>query len=503
MSIQDTRKSLLTALKENNNRVVALFGKWGTGKSHMWRDAREEYEKDTGKKTIYASVFGAQDIRSLKMKLLQLAVAEDTNARKEIEKYLPYAAGALKAASLFLPSLTLASDFALLALPHALKKKLIVLDDLERKHDSLSISEILGLIDEITQRAECKVLIIMNRAKLSDLGDWRELREKVVDAEIELRTTPEEAVEIAIKRLPSTHNVEIAHAISTCRINNIRVTQRIISTINRILANINKPSQQLLARVVPSTTLLTAIYLDGMEDPPTIEFVLRAGLPEKTGTQSDPRSDLGEDSQKSPGTENWHQLLLNLGIFGCDEYETLLIDFLETGMLDESRLSTVVQNYASEEQKLVASNSCRLLRAEIYWNWRKTDADLLRDAEELSKLASQLSIGDCSSLIEALSEIPNSQPICDRFLDAAASNIRDTSPEVDIEVPFFNPLHPILQEAISERERRIHDQTELRHALDAIVERGVYGLRHTRALNRMTADDFRREIEEATIEDLK
>jgi hypothetical protein len=80
------------------------------------------------------------------------------------------------------------NDLGILAAPALLRGKLIVLDDLERKHDKLDIEEILGFIDEYTQRFEARVLLILNTDRLKKRDIWDTLREKVVDQELRLTT---------------------------------------------------------------------------------------------------------------------------------------------------------------------------------------------------------------------------------------------------------------------------------------------------------------------------
>ena len=70
----------------------------------------------------------------------------------------------------------------MLAVPGILKDKVIVLDDIERKHDKLSIDEVLGFIDEFTQQHGARFVVILNSDQLDNRKVWDTLREKVVES---------------------------------------------------------------------------------------------------------------------------------------------------------------------------------------------------------------------------------------------------------------------------------------------------------------------------------
>src|ERR1700753_1445681 len=74
MSLRETRDHLIQLLADKDNRVIALSGKWGTGKSHLWRDVQVETADETTRGALYVSRFGLSDIDQLKRKLLESVV---------------------------------------------------------------------------------------------------------------------------------------------------------------------------------------------------------------------------------------------------------------------------------------------------------------------------------------------------------------------------------------------------------------------------------------------
>ena len=57
MTIADTKEQLLHVLSDTDNKVIALTGKWGTGKTHMWNDIKRKSDDAYVQKVLYASLF--------------------------------------------------------------------------------------------------------------------------------------------------------------------------------------------------------------------------------------------------------------------------------------------------------------------------------------------------------------------------------------------------------------------------------------------------------------
>lgn len=58
MSIQLTKSHFEDVLKDRDNNVIALSGRWGTGKSHLWDEIQKSSHDDSVKGAIYISLFG-------------------------------------------------------------------------------------------------------------------------------------------------------------------------------------------------------------------------------------------------------------------------------------------------------------------------------------------------------------------------------------------------------------------------------------------------------------
>jgi tRNA A37 threonylcarbamoyladenosine biosynthesis protein TsaE len=62
------KNNLVTILQNVDHRVVALSGKWGTGKTYLWQAVKSELfgTKNKSEQPVYVSTFGAKTNNDLK-----------------------------------------------------------------------------------------------------------------------------------------------------------------------------------------------------------------------------------------------------------------------------------------------------------------------------------------------------------------------------------------------------------------------------------------------------
>ena len=269
MTLKSTKDHLVQLLADQDNKVIALSGKWGTGKSHLWQEVKSESADEAVKGALYVSLFGLSDMNQIKLKVVQSALPSAEKYSAAWDKVRVGMEGARKVLNSLHKGFSALDELALLAVPSLLKDKVIVLDDIERKHEKLSIDEVLGFIDEFTQQHGARFVLILNSDQLDDRKVWDTLREKIVDQEIRLNTSTNEAFDIAIGLAPSPYADRIRAAAERCGLTNIRIIRKvIIKAVSRIFGNRTDLSDALLSRVVPSTVLLAGVHYKGIEDGP-------------------------------------------------------------------------------------------------------------------------------------------------------------------------------------------------------------------------------------------
>jgi hypothetical protein len=489
MSLEETKKHLIELLEDQDSKVIALSGKWGTGKTHLWGEVMQASGDERVRGAIYVSLFGLSAIDQVKRKLIE-AIAPGAEAHPGLWDGAKQAfAAALKAAEGFHKSFAAANELSLLLLaPVMLKGKVIVIDDIERKHEKLGIDEIMGFIDEFTQRNKVRFVLVLNSDQLAKREMWDTLREKVIDQEIKLLTTPDEAYDIAETLLTSPYSAAIKRAAVTCGLTNIRIVRKVIKAVNRILQG-RTLTDAIVARVVPSIVLFSAIHYKGIHDGPDAQFALSLNTRADWGELFGRDGEEPTEEQKRHG--NWRLLMNELGIARCDEFELLVVDFLDSGLFDLSRLAPILDRYTSEADAFEAREAAKkFLFAEV-WNHRLSNAELLDLAAPLACAGGLLDPYIASNVATAVAKLPGGDAIAQSIIDGwiAAFRAHGTNRVIE-ENPFNNPLHSSI---VAEFQNVVTDQQDNITLLDAVlhtIEYQGWGPLQEIVFQRATAADF-------------
>jgi KAP-like P-loop domain-containing protein len=502
MPLKETKEHLLVLLGDAETKVIALSGKWGTGKTHLWGEVMKESKDETVNGALYVSLFGLSSIDQVKRKLIE-SVAPGAEAHPKIwEASKQAVTSGLKVLEGFHKGFAALSDLNLLLLsPVMLREKVIVIDDIERKHEKLGIDEILGFIDEYTQRHKARFVLVLNSDQLAKREVWDTLREKVIDQELKLLTTPEEAFSIAVQLFPSRYADSIMRASVACRLTNIRIIGKVIKAASRILGD-RALEDALLARVVPSIVLFAAIHYKGLDDGPDFQFALQMGSPSDWG-------DFVKDKNREPTEEEtrrgkWRLLMNELGINGCDEFEALVVEFLESGLFDASKLTPIIDRYVAEKQNLEAREKANQFMSKVFWDHRLDNAQLLDMASELPAIAGMLDPYVCSELNIALADIPGGANIGQAIVDGWIGAFKALNHEhVNDENSFNRPLHKAIAAEFAAVNAQAQARTTVLDACMHVIENGGWGTMQEVAMKAATSADFESAIRSMEIDKLR
>jgi len=502
VSLKNTKEQLIQLLGQADNCVIALSGKWGTGKTHLWNEVKAGSGDDKVKNALYVSLFGLSSIDQVKRKLIETAIpgVESHGGLFDGLKNL-FRAG-VKAASEHYKALAALNDLnVLLMAPVVLRNKLIVIDDIERKHEKLGIDEVLGFIDEYSQQHVSRFVLVLNDDQLSTKDDqkklWATFREKVIDQEIKLSTSADEAFSIAIGLRPSKYAEAIKKASITCSLTNIRVVVKVIKVANQILSG-RDLEEAIQARVVPSIVLFSAIHYRGIEDGPDFKFALNVGNPNWAGMTKDENEEPTPEEKREDG---WRMLMQELGIHGCDEFEKQLVEFLESGLFEAARIEAVIDRYVAESEAMKAKEAAHNFLKRVYWDHRVDDAQLVAEAAVLPASARLLNPFVATELQSVLAQLPGGAAIGDAIVDGWVVGYRESNPStVNDENPFNNPLHPKIQAEFAAIKATAQANSTVVDACMHVIENSGWGTLEEVALRQATAADFEAAIRE--MEDL-
>jgi len=499
VSLKKSKEQMIQSLSESDNKVIALSGKWGTGKTHLWTEVQAEVRDDKERNALYVSLFGLSSVDQLKRKLIEASVPGVESHGGVFDGLKNLFNSGVEAASKHYKALAAINNLNLLLMaPAVLRNKLIVIDDIERKYETLGINEVLGFIDEYSKQHGSRFILVLNDDQLSTKEDqaelWATFREKIIDHEIKLSTTAEEAFSIAIALKPSKYAEAIQRASVICGLTNIRIVTRVIKATDQILAG-RDLENSILDRVVPSIVLFSSIYHRGLEDGPDFKFALNVGNPDwaNFGRDND-----DEPTPQEKREDGWRMLMQELGIHGCDEFEERLVEFLESGLFEPFKIEAIISRYASETEAMEARKTIQDFLFRSFWDHRADENQLVEEAAAFPKFAGLIDPFIVSQLIAELSRMPGGAAKGTLIIDAWISAYREGRLQISFENPFGNPVDHRIQAELDTAESTAQSDAHLVDACIHIVDHSGWGTLQEVALSRASVEDF-----EAAIRDME
>jgi hypothetical protein len=496
MTIEQSKTQLISLIDNADLKVIALTGAWGTGKTHLWNEIRKESQDPIVEGARYVSLFGLKDINQLKLKVVQSALpvgGESSSLTEGLMKTWKVSVDALKKVHEGFSAL---DELALVAVPVALRNRFVVIDDIERKHASLSVDEVLGFVDEYSQNFGTRFLLILNSDQFSaptDSALWAAFREKVVEEELRFTPTPGEAFNIAVPNLESPYRATARTAVDACGITNIRVIRHAYRLVVRLLGATGDMPLAIQARTVPSIVLISALANKAVRDGPTLEYV--AGYNRGSsdfvrrylGQEGDASKDKAEDSTPAA----WKVLLSKLGINSSDEFEELVVAFVCDGKHDANAIEAIVQGYQRNENRTESRNLAHAFFERFNWDVTDCDDDLVADAVKLIARVGDLDAYTVTALGKQMADLPGGAKLEEALIDGWLAHFATIADKAEFgESPFGQPLHPKLKAAIDDaRDARIHSATVV-DAIKRLLENDGWGHREEAAMRAATIDDF-------------
>lgn len=477
------KQKLEALLSDTDRKVIALTGLWGIGKSHLWKDLHKTSADEKVKSAIYISVFGAKNIEEVKTRILKNRFLNDTSDTKTLIKTFGKGAESFLNKS-FGVSLTEAS---LILLPTFIKNKLIVIDDIERCGEELRVGELMGFLNEYSETHQNQFLILLNTDKLHEPGKWKELHEKVIDAEVVLNPTSKECFEKAKGHDDFSQEKAVIDAIDILEIRNIRVIKKIIGHVKEIAARFdvrNLPTQCW----VPSIVLLTAISYRADENLPTIEYIrsysrIRNLIVPSSLTET-----------KNPNEIKWRVLLDRLGLSYVGDFEEIFSDYLETGLLEKDKLENffAIQNEEANNQTVI--NKKDEFLNSVYWDSHVSDSELLETAKSLIESIPYLTLYSNIQILKAIEELKDAD-LQAKFISKLEEHLG--SPKFKIKTvseTSLKTLHPKILPKIMQLHNAAYPLLDLYDAIYQVEFEDKYSISVRKTLKQSTKEQYKEKL---------
>lgn len=301
----------LEAFIKSEHRVMVIKGDWGVGKTYAWNKYIETHGSSlTQIAYSYISLFGKNSLQDVKKNIFHSAKAIsskeqiENEMRKQLEtasslfNHVPWLKDNLfityvnqgffwfKKTISKIGIVTRHADSipyvnkalgVVSTLEYALVNNYIIcFDDLERKGNGLSVKDVMGLIDELAQRKNCKIILVFNEDSLSDGNDkktFKEYREKIVDLELKYDPVVKDNFDCVFSKGYSGYEY-IFNVSNRLNIRNIRILKKIRNVINSFDPLLSDADNLVRNEFVLHATLLCWSYYSHSDDLSYEEFRL-------------------------------------------------------------------------------------------------------------------------------------------------------------------------------------------------------------------------------------
>lgn len=260
-------------LEDNNTQCTLVDGSWGIGKTHLIKTL---FEQEVNYELIYVSAFGKNSVKEIEKTLLINLIPgfKDVTDFGGFTKLFGNLAKDMVGKFTGVNIENYINSFSIEDIKNNKndgKRKIICLDDLERKSDSINMKELLGLIERASTNFD--IILIANTDELAkeDLVIFNSYREKVIDNVLKINNlnrdilklilvddvelNKNEIIDIYFENIISFGSSSSYKAYLAENINNLRIFKKYIELISRAkvhvgVGNIDKALLKICKAVV-------------------------------------------------------------------------------------------------------------------------------------------------------------------------------------------------------------------------------------------------------------
>ncbi|GJL85157.1 MAG: hypothetical protein DHS20C02_09320 [Micavibrio sp.] len=284
-----------TPFGQGKGGVIAIKGKWGTGKTYIWNHIVDEHltTHENFKSYAYVSLFGCKNLNDLKGLIFFKSRPNENEGSpleydrkasvKELQDKISSALHKAKSYPLVRTVLDAFKEFNGISTDLGLlgwltvKDTLICIDDLERMGGGLETKDVLGLVCELKDQKNCKVALILHDEQIP--AEYYNFREKIVDVEVLYAPTTEELFEKIFGMAKDEDNESILKFIHYFEIVNLRTLQKINSQLAELARLMKGVEPEVRICAIYAIVVLNAKHWEGMvEKPDSARKAVEKGL---------------------------------------------------------------------------------------------------------------------------------------------------------------------------------------------------------------------------------
>ena len=179
----DYIENIIRNIEDQSYRCILIDGAWGIGKSYMVEKALEDLKG----RTCFVSLFGMDNAQQIYHEILFQLFFQTPDGGKMVKwlrdatKFLGNFNWKAKTINTVLESRFSEQDAVVILSRRFETKHVIVIDDLERCENNLSLRQVFGVVEALKQCNNIQVVIIANTDEIEAKEDFEKYNEKVID----------------------------------------------------------------------------------------------------------------------------------------------------------------------------------------------------------------------------------------------------------------------------------------------------------------------------------
>jgi hypothetical protein len=485
MSIPLVKEEIGRFLQTTTPEILCIRGDWGTGKTYVWDACATLASKN---KQIglthyaYCSLFGLNSVNDLKQSIVENTVPAKTLANPKgstVEERLSWfyergkqgakmGAGKLASATAEFFRVKSAADLVAPSLFWFVRDQVVVFDDVERKGQTLTIAEVMGLLSFLKEQRNCKAVLIMNEGQLGkETGAFNRYVEKVIDISLVFAPSSEECAEISLNSDDPTE-VALREYCTFIGLTNIRVIERIKKFARRVVPLLGGKDEHVVEQALKTLALLCWVHFVP-DDAPSLTFIADR-------TQRRMATIVRKSSPaETPSEKEWHRKLDALGSNTLTEFDRSLLQGIEYGFFDESLVARLASEFASaardNDAQAAFNNAWRLFHDSFEQNEATLVDAFATSIRGAVNFISPSNLDGSIELLRALGQDAIADALIEYYMatrkgDASFFSLRDNH-------PFERVRDPALAEAFKRKAASFVDALSLDEALIATVTRAT------------------------------
>ena len=526
-ALKDTLSWLL--VESDEPVVLALKAKWGAGKTRFWKD----FSKSAldSERVVYISVFGSDTLTDLR----QRVVVETLNKPVWLERqwvlyikriwnwlYKPFKTiscvldfiGRLvnhiaRKWPAYFRSAFSASDLTALLLEDSLLNAdwIICLDDIERLSPSIKIEELLGYVTELKEERGCKVVLIFNEDEFGNnakkLGDYNE---KVIDRNLPFIQDMDHIAESILGDLSifSDDPNMLKETVRKCHVldlKNIRLLKKSRNYFLEFAESLpDGGDNEFLADRFSSILLyIWSRFSSGSDSYASLKRI--RGYNQVVHMVTREKNDSFDDDNSEDEGSKLYDLLSNYGYAETDELDNILIDFVETDILDLDAIESKYTSFSAENSAKRSEEKFTKVWHDFYHGTLKDNASefceaLVSVTEDHMEYISLSSLDSVLDTLTKLGDPDNASMLFRVFVSGRGSKLSG-----DVRGWLMSPLrYPPFKSFLDDLEaREDEDDRELKDVLEDILKQASVYPKDKNYIESMLPQDLARALIEQDI----